>query len=137
MYSVDSGTGETVVSDRTGVGVDDVATDTGAENSVAEVAYWYEWLLGEPFDEVPFLEGPLGEGTLPEADVKIPAEVVIGVELPYDTSDCELAITIDVLELGSPKDDATRVDKVDAEELGVCTEDAVRVLDTAYVVDAA
>ena len=131
VYSVDSGTGDVVVPDRTGAGVDDVAIDTGAENPVAEVAFWYEPLLGEPFDEVPLLELPLGEGTLPEADVKIPAEVVMGVELPYDTIDCELPMIIEGLELRSAEDDAIRVDKVDAEELGVCTEDAVRVVDTA------
>ena len=66
MYSVDFGTGDTVVPDRTGVGVDNVAIDGGAENPVADVAFWYERLLEVPFDNVPLFEG-LELGT-PEDD---------------------------------------------------------------------
>ena len=40
MYSVDSCTGDTVVPDKMGLGVDDVTTDTAAEDFVAEAAFW-------------------------------------------------------------------------------------------------
>ena len=39
-YFVDSGTGDTVVPARIGLGVDDVTTDATAEDLVAEVALW-------------------------------------------------------------------------------------------------
>ena len=106
VYSVDSDTGDTGDPDRIEVGVDDVAIDTDAENTVAEVAFWFERLLGEPFDELPLPDAPLGKSVLPEADVKIPTEDVIGVEVLCDTTDCELPTAFDRLELGTPEDDA-------------------------------
>ena len=40
MYSVDSGTGNTVVPDTIGLGVDDVKTAAAEEDLVAEVVFW-------------------------------------------------------------------------------------------------
>lgn len=40
VYCVDSCTGDTVVSDKMGLGVDDVTTDIAAEDLVAEAEFW-------------------------------------------------------------------------------------------------
>lgn len=40
MYCVDPCTGDTVVRDMMGLGVDDVTTDTAAEDLVAGAGFW-------------------------------------------------------------------------------------------------
>lgn len=59
-YFVDSGTGDTVVPAKIGLGVDDVTTDATAEDLIAEVAFWLTMLLGEALSDGPLLfkEGP-------------------------------------------------------------------------------
>ena len=59
-YFVDSGTGDTVVPAKIGLGVDDVTTDVTAEDLVAEVTFWLTMLLGEALSDGPLLfkEGP-------------------------------------------------------------------------------
>ena len=60
MYSVDSGTGDTIVADRIGLPIDDVTIGAAAEDLVGDVVFWYRLLLVErlgggalPFSAVP------------------------------------------------------------------------------------